>query len=92
MHQSKKEEVSKNLDVEVKDHLSILDLTGKDQSHLNVEVEVIYLIGVEVQGKGKDYLGLYEFHPHDNLDQLRYKVPFFKTFAQRGYELVEKES
>ncbi len=55
-------------------------------------MEVIYLIGVEVLGKGKDYSGSYEFHPHDTLDSLRYKVPFFKTFAHRGYELVGKDS
>ena len=35
---------------------------------------------------------MFEFHPHDLVDLIRTRVPFYKTFVTRKYELVEKES
>jgi hypothetical protein len=67
-------------------------LKDENGSSLFVEGEVIFKIGVEVYGKGKDYSGIFEVKPHDLLDSLRYKVPFFRTFASRGYELIVKQS
>lgn len=73
---------------------SLKDLLGNSSNAnvLKVEAEVIFKIGVEVYGKGKDYSGIYEFKPHELIDSLRYKVPFFKTFASRGYDLIVKHS
>ena len=71
--------------------MSVKELVGS-HSTLAVDVEVIFKIKVEVYGKGKDYSGIFEFKPHDILDSLRYKVPFFKTFANRGHELLDKDS
>mmetsp|Transcript_16095 Transcript_16095/g.15493 ORF Transcript_16095/g.15493 Transcript_16095/m.15493 type:complete len:122 (+) Transcript_16095:1539-1904(+) len=75
---------------EVHDSVALKDLIEEGDSNLKIEIEVIYRIAVEVYGKGKDYSGIFEFQPHDQLDLLRYKVPFFRTFANRGYDLIDK--
>ena len=77
---------------EVDDRKFVRDCLDKEVNIFNIEVEVIFRIGVEVLGKGKDYSGVYEFQPHESLELLRYRVPFFRTFANRGYDLLEKDS
>lgn len=46
---------------EAEDRKFVRDCLEKDVNIFNIEVEVIFRIGVEVLGKGKDYSGVYEF-------------------------------
>jgi hypothetical protein len=77
---------------EIEDSASVHDLPTNEHGQYSIDVEVIIKIGIEVQGKGKDYSRVFEFHPYDLVDLIRTRVPFYKTFVTRKYELVEKES
>ena len=77
---------------ELSDKQTIREFLGENSVQLRVEAEVILKIHIEVSGKGKDYSGSFEFNPHDILESLKAKVPFFKTFIQRSYKLVDKDS
>lgn len=56
---------------------------GPDAVHITCHIFIS--ITVEVLGKGKDYTSYVSVRPQENLDSLRYKVPFFRTFIQRRY-------
>ena len=62
------------------------------QADYSVECEVFIEINVEVFGKGKDYAQKVLVKTSDSLDSLRVKVPFFKTFIQRKYQIHVKST
>ena len=66
-----------------------MDLEG---ANYTIDVEVVFKISIEVQGKGKQYSDTVCVQPHEKLEVLRSKVHFFKLFLQRRHQLVEKQS
>lgn len=65
---------------ELNDKQTIKEFLSENSVSLKIEAEVIMKINIEVSGKGKDYSGSFQFNPHDILESLKTKVPFFKTF------------
>lgn len=56
-----------------------------------IEVMVTQKVTIEVQGKGKGYQQEVFVQPTDQIDILKSKVHFFKTFLQRKHVLVDKK-
>lgn len=50
-----------------------------------IQVEITQFVLIEVHGKGKDYTAKVEVQPTDQIDCLKQKVHFFKTFLQRKH-------
>lgn len=43
---------------------------------------------VSVMNKGSGYVNQIEVSPEETMDTLRQKVPFFKLFTSRGYNII----
>ena len=43
---------------------------------------------VSVMNKGSGYVNQIEVSPDETMDTLRQKVPFFKLFTSRGYNII----
>lgn len=57
-----------------------------------VDVMVTQKISIEVQGKGKGYQCEVFVQPTEQVEVLKSKVHFFRTFLQRRHALFEKEN
>jgi len=56
-----------------------------------VDVMVTQKVSIEVQGKGKGYQQEVFVQPSDQVEVLKAKVHFFKTFLQRKHVLIDKK-
>lgn len=66
------------------DKASVKDM-DLEAVNFTIDVEVVFKIAIEVQGKGKQYSDSVYVQPTDTIDVLRSKVHFFKLFLQRRH-------